>query len=345
MKKSYILIMIIVSILLIQPIVSANVIKNDKKFNEENEALHTNSDIVVDMGKMKIIGDDRSIELNKDVVENNRALVKDVDLDDVDRIVKFVVHYEFKEGALSVDKDEWYFELRLYDMGGPAPSKLIDTREFKDTSGKTDEGEGELCVYTSLREIWTQRVNHGPRIYLKLIHREDPLVGSPYSHTKKKDLRVISELPDYHIELIPNDGTNFGEVKIGQSKTKRFTIKNVNPYQIHGEVLIVGEDSDRFTISQSNDDWYSFYKIDGLESIPVDITFTPKEEKTYEVKLKVRANDVGYNSYKYFDEIGLTATGKKKSKSLNYDFRTNIYNIFERYPLLQRLLKFQFIDI
>ena len=67
---------------------------------------------------------------------------------------------------------------------------------------------------------------------------------------------------------------------------------------------------------------------------------TPKEEKSYRVTFAANAHYRGwdYSKPKWHDEIVLEATGKKKSRYLDNDARANIYNIIERYPILQKIL-------
>ena len=337
MKKSLLLIIILTGILLAQPIITANVLKTKSQSSEEREVIHAKDDITFVLGKMEIIGDDRSIELYEEFWEKI-IRINDVGLEDLDRTVKFIVYYRFKESTWSFDEDEWKFSLNLFEFGASSGHKMGDTKTFKDTWGKTDSGKGELCVYMPLKSIWGQRYNDDAHVRLRIRHVEDPSwTGNlTYFHEKEKCLKIKTDLPDHHIKIIPNDGTNFGEIKLGESKTKSFTIKSITPYKIEGHVGFV-EETDSFITRCSETAYHTFFSIDSLGSIEFDVTFTPKDDTTYVVTFFANAKDWVLGRT-HTDQIILEATGKGKARSLDYGFGTNINNLIERFPLLQKIL-------
>jgi len=340
MKKRIITIGIIVFLILVSTNASSMNIQSPKK-TKLSSMQTSDYDYVIQLGKMTIYDEICNIEFYDDPNINIDDDKLNILNGNQSSYYKFIVDYEFEEDLISDDNlgEEWHFEIYFNSYNGGAGKKSEDKITFIDTFSiiDPDQGSGQLWIDAYGFYMWDEQY----KLTLYTYHSHDyPFQDPVIDH--EQEITLKTKFPNYpmpQLEWTAPGGTDFGEVKLTTTKTKKLNLTNVGNYPT--PEMSIG----RTGYWQFDCDWYGLL-IDPIEpgktrTFNIEFRSTEKGEHTATIKTTEHTN---YNKPWWFPnaEITLTATAVEEEGLFKDKNKRNLLildNLIESFPFLQNLIK------
>ena len=297
----------------------ATTVKNQNEEVNDEPFLTTAAPNVIDLGKMTILDKECKIELRYDNI---------VPIEECSpyETYAFVMQYYMHE--TNICQEKWVFRMEM-QTGTTGESFIKDSKIIEDDWLLTDEADGELWIELPGHKLWDSReynyITIDCELYSDILWVSNlTLVDESHEMTQ---VTVQSYLAP-QLEWNAMDGTEWGKVGVNDDPVeKKFILKNTGSWAAENiDFSIIGYDDFKIT------DGAGPFNLDPNEQHLLTVTFDPSSngEKT----AYLSAHDEGhvFNS----EELELKGTGGVKSKTISIN--QIFLKIFERYPMLEKLL-------